>query len=70
LQRWAIKMMTGGAPGSRVRSAEQHEAIFDAIKNGRIEDGERLVKNHIDNTLAAYRQAVRHKLITGEKKEL
>ncbi len=66
LQRWAIKIMTGGAPGSLLQSVEQHRAIFNAIKDGQAEEAAQLVKAHVDTVLAAYRQAVRRRLITDE----
>ncbi len=34
LQRWAIKIVTGGAPGSMQLSVDQHAALFHAIRDG------------------------------------
>src|SRR5260370_31576114 len=34
LQRWAIKIVTGGAPGSMQLSADHHAALFHAIRAG------------------------------------
>ncbi len=63
LQRWAIKIMTGGAPGSLLSSAEQHEVVFAAIKAGQPEDSAQAVKAHIESVFAAYRQEVRRRLL-------
>jgi GntR family transcriptional regulator, transcriptional repressor for pyruvate dehydrogenase complex len=66
LQRWAIKIMTGGAPGSLLQSVEQHEAIFNAIKDGQGEEAAQLAQTHIDSVLSAYRLAVRRRLLTDD----
>lgn len=74
LQRWAIKFTTGGAPGSLLKSVEQHQAIFTALKNGQAEEAAQQVQLHIDTVLTAYRQAVRRRLLTddmsNQKKEV
>ncbi len=70
LQRWAIKFMTGGAPGSMLTAAEQHEIIFNAIKGGNAEEAALAVKMHIETVLSAYRQEVRHRLLTDDTTEL
>lgn len=64
LQRWAIKIMTGGAPGSLLSSAEQHENVFTAIKAGRPDEAAQAVKTHIETVFSAYRQEVRRRLLT------
>ncbi len=66
LQRWAIKIMTGGAPGSMIASVEQHEAIYNAIKDGQPEVAAQAVKTHIETVLANYRQEARRRLLTTE----
>ena len=66
LQRWAIKVVTGGAPGSMVIAAEQHEVIFDAIKDGQSEEAAQAVKNHIETVLSSYRQEARRRLLNDE----
>jgi GntR family transcriptional repressor for pyruvate dehydrogenase complex len=66
LQRWAIKIVTGGAPGSMVIAAEQHQAIFDAIKDGQPEAAAQAVKTHIETVLANYRQEARRRLLNHE----
>jgi DNA-binding GntR family transcriptional regulator len=66
LQRWAIKVVTGGAPGSMVIAAQQHEVIFDAIKDGQSEAAAQAVKNHIETVLSSYRQESRRRLLNDE----
>lgn len=66
LQRWAIKVVTGGAPGSMVIAAEQHGAIFDAIKNGQPEAAAQAVKTHIETVLSNYRQEARRRLLNDK----
>lgn len=66
LQRWAIKIMTGGAPGSLLASAEQHETIFTAIKAGQPDEAAQAVKTHIETVFSNYRQEVRRRLLTDE----
>ena len=66
LQRWAIRVVTGGAPGSLLIAAEQHAAIFDAIKGGQPEAAAQAVKTHIETVLSNYRQEARRRLLTHE----
>ena len=66
LQRWAIKIMTGGAPGSLLQSVEQHEAIYSAIKDGQADEAARLTQLHVDTVLAAYRLAARRRLLADD----
>jgi DNA-binding FadR family transcriptional regulator len=66
LQRWAIKVVTGGAPGSMVIAAEQHRAIFGAIKDGQPEAAAQAVKTHIETVLSNYRQEARRRLLNDE----
>jgi GntR family transcriptional repressor for pyruvate dehydrogenase complex len=63
LQRWAVKVVTGGAPGSMVIAAQQHEAIFDAIKDGQSEAAAQAVKIHVETVLSSYRQEARRRLL-------
>ncbi len=69
LQRWAIKVMTGGAPGSLLISAEQHEIIFNAIRAGQPDEAAIAVKTHVETVFSAYRQEVRRRLVTDEEPE-
>lgn len=66
LQRWAIKVVTGSALGSMATAAEQHGAIFDAIKDGQPEAAAQVVKAHIETVVSNYRQAVRRRLLNDE----
>ncbi len=66
LQRWAIKVVTGSALGSMVIAAEQHGAIFAAIKDGQPEAAAQAVKVRIETVLSNYRQAVRRRLLNDE----
>jgi GntR family transcriptional regulator, transcriptional repressor for pyruvate dehydrogenase complex len=63
LQRWAIKMLTGGAPGSLQASAEQHAALFDAIRDGSPERAAEAARVHVETVYAAYQQEARRRLI-------
>ena len=73
LQRWAVRLVTGGAPGSLVSSANQHIAIFDAIRTGDGMMAERAMLAHIMSVKTAYQQAVRRlldeALVRGEHSE-
>jgi DNA-binding GntR family transcriptional regulator len=66
LQRWAVRVMTGGAPGSLLTSVKQHEAIFNAIKDGQPTEATQLIKTHVESVLAAYRQEERRRLMADD----
>jgi GntR family transcriptional repressor for pyruvate dehydrogenase complex len=70
LQRWAVRVMTGGAPGSLLSSVEQHEAIFNSIKEGQPEEAAQLIRTHIETVLAAYRQEERRRLMADQVSHL
>lgn len=63
LQRWAIKVLTGGAPGSLQTSVEQHTAMFQAIRDGNPERAAEAARVHVESVFAAYQQEVRRRLI-------
>jgi DNA-binding FadR family transcriptional regulator len=63
LQRWAIKILTGGAPGSLQASFEQHNAIFQAIRDGNPERAAEGARAHVETVYAAYQQEARRRLI-------
>jgi GntR family transcriptional regulator, transcriptional repressor for pyruvate dehydrogenase complex len=63
LQRWAIRIITGGAPGSWLRSAEQHAAILAAIKAGQPEEAARAMQAHVQTVITEYQHAT-WKLLT------
>lgn len=67
LQRWAIKMATGGAPGSLLASADQHDAIFAALKNGAPDATVLAMKEHIESVFQAYQQDVRRRLMENKQ---
>jgi len=69
LQRWAIKVVTGGAPGSLLASVEQHEAIFHALRDGLSDVAVQAVNTHIQAVLAAYHQEVRRRLLPVDEDE-
>ncbi len=66
LQRWAIHVLTGGAPGSLKTSIEQHEAIFHAIREGSPERAADAARAHVESVSAAYRQEAWRRLV-GEQ---
>jgi DNA-binding FadR family transcriptional regulator len=63
LQRWAIRVLTGGAPGSLQASVEQHTAIFQAIRDGHPDRAASAARVHVESVLAAYQQEARRRLI-------
>ncbi|GCF09661.1 GntR family transcriptional regulator [Dictyobacter arantiisoli] len=63
LQRWAVKVMTGGSPGSSLASVEHHEAIFEAIKGGNPDTAAQAAQHHVETVLGWYRQEVRRRLL-------
>ncbi|BCL77676.1 GntR family transcriptional regulator [Ktedonobacteria bacterium brp13] len=66
LQSWALKLVIGRSPGSMLASAEEHEAIFLAIKNGDPEEAARAAKAHVESVVEAYRQEAK-RLILGDE---
>jgi len=64
LQRWAIKVLTGGAPGSLQTSVEQHAAIFQAIREGSPESAAEAARTHVESVWAAYQQEARRRLFS------
>ncbi len=67
LQRWAIKILTGGAPGSMQASVEQHTAIFQAIRDGHPERASDAARAHVESVFAAYQQEARRRLTGGHQ---
>ncbi len=64
IQRWILRIITDGTPGSLLNLAAQHEAIFQAMKSGETEEAVQLMKKHIETVLAFYRQEVRRRLMS------
>jgi GntR family transcriptional regulator, transcriptional repressor for pyruvate dehydrogenase complex len=69
LQRRAVKIMTGGAPGSQLNSARQHETIFNAMKEGNASAAAEAMKLHVETVIADYQQEVRRRLLLDEHPE-
>jgi GntR family transcriptional regulator, transcriptional repressor for pyruvate dehydrogenase complex len=63
LQRWAIKVLTGGAPGSMQAAVQQHGAIFDAIRDGSPDRAAEAARIHVESVFANYQQEARRRLI-------
>ena len=64
-QRWAIKILTGGAPGSMQASVEQHVALFQAIRDSNPERAAEAARIHVESVFAAYQQEARRRLLGG-----
>ncbi|GCE49683.1 DNA-binding FadR family transcriptional regulator [Thermosporothrix hazakensis] len=62
LQRWALKLVIGGTPGSLLLSAEQHAAVLTAIKQGDAEAAVKAMETHILTVQADYQNEVRRLL--------
>jgi DNA-binding GntR family transcriptional regulator len=67
LQRWAIKVLTGGAPGSMQASVEQHSALYHAIRDGTPDRAAEAARVHVESVFAAYQQEARRRLIGGQE---
>ncbi len=59
LQRRAIRLVLSGAPGSYRVAAEQHEAIFEAIRQGQPDVAASAMHTHLYTVRMAYEQEVR-----------
>jgi DNA-binding FadR family transcriptional regulator len=69
LQRWAIKIMTGGAPGSMLVSADQHAAILTAIRSGRPDAAAKAMQVHIEAVTSEYQNEIRRLLLEHAESE-
>jgi len=63
LQRWAIKVLTGGAPGSMQAAVQQHSALFDAIRDGSPDRAAEAARIHVESVFANYQLEARRRLI-------
>lgn len=63
LQRWAIKVLTGGAPGSLQAAVQQHTALFEAIRDGSPDRAADAARVHVESVFASYQQEARRRLI-------
>ncbi|MBV9257636.1 MAG: FadR family transcriptional regulator [Ktedonobacteraceae bacterium] len=70
LQHWAAKMFTSGTPGYLLTSANQHTAIFTAIKKGHADAAVQAMNNHIETILQSYLQEVRKRLLDEQPQEI
>lgn len=59
LQIWAVSVIVGDVGSSHSKAAEQHRAIFEAIRRGSAAEAARLTELHINSSRADYERAVR-----------
>jgi len=69
LQRWAVKILTGGAPGSSWLAVEQHTRMFEAIRDGKPDQAAEAARTHVESVFSAYQREVR-RLLMGEEDAL
>jgi GntR family transcriptional regulator, transcriptional repressor for pyruvate dehydrogenase complex len=69
LQRWVVKLITGGYPGSVPTSAEDHLAIFNAIRAGDADAAEQAVRTHIESVWMSYRQEAKRRLLLDHEED-
>jgi GntR family transcriptional regulator, transcriptional repressor for pyruvate dehydrogenase complex len=63
LQRWAVQVMTGGAPGSSIVAVEQHIALFEAIRDGDADRAAESARVHVEFVFDSYQREVSRRLI-------
>jgi GntR family transcriptional repressor for pyruvate dehydrogenase complex len=63
LQRWAIQLLTGGAPGSTLVAVEQHTTIFEAIRDSDPERAAEAARAHVDSVFTAYEREAQRRLL-------
>ncbi len=61
-QRWVVKLVTGGAPGSLLDSVVQHSAIFTAMREATPQVAAQMMQRHVETSLANYRTEVKRRL--------
>jgi GntR family transcriptional repressor for pyruvate dehydrogenase complex len=66
LQRWAINILTGGAPGSSILAVEQHTRLFEAIRDGKPEQAAEAARVHVEFVFTSYQREVRRRLMGDE----
>jgi DNA-binding FadR family transcriptional regulator len=66
LQRWAIHILTGGAPGSSWLAVEQHTRLFEAIRDGKPDEAAEAARVHVETVFTAYQREVRRRLMGDE----
>lgn len=62
LQHWVTRVATEARIGSYLTAAQQHRAIFTAIKNGQPEEAAEAMREHIATVLNDYTQEVQRRL--------
>lgn len=65
LQRWAVQILTGGAPGSSLAAVEQHTALFEAIRDGDPDRASEAARVHVESVFNAYEREVRRRVLDG-----
>lgn len=66
LQRWAVNILTGGAPGSSLLAVEQHIRLFEAIRDGKPDQAAEAARVHVETVFTAYQREVRRRLMGNE----
>ena len=66
LQRWAVNILTGGAPGSSWLAVEQHTRLFEAIRDGKPDQASEAARVHVETVFTAYQREVRRRLMGDE----
>ena len=69
LQRWAVKILTGGAPGSSWLAVEQHTKLFEAIRDGKPDQAAEAAREHVESVFVNYQREVR-RLLMGDEDSL
>jgi GntR family transcriptional regulator, transcriptional repressor for pyruvate dehydrogenase complex len=69
LQRWAVNILTAGAPGSSLLAVEQHTRLFEAIRDGKPDLAAEAARVHVESVYTAYQREVRRRLM-GEDDSL
>jgi GntR family transcriptional regulator, transcriptional repressor for pyruvate dehydrogenase complex len=69
LQRWAVNILTGGAPGSSLLAVEQHTRLFEAIRDGKPDLAAEAARVHVESVYTAYQREARRRLM-GEDDSL
>jgi DNA-binding GntR family transcriptional regulator len=63
LQRWAVRILTGGAPGPTWVAVEQHTRLFEAIRDGKPDQAAEAARVHVETVFSAYQREVRRRLM-------
>jgi GntR family transcriptional regulator, transcriptional repressor for pyruvate dehydrogenase complex len=66
LQRWAVRILTGGAPGSSWLAVEQHMKLFEAIRDGKPDQAAEAAREHVETVFNNYQLEVRRRLMGDE----